>query len=51
MYCVEGSVELYLPDLSQSIVLRPGDRIELPRGTRHAAIVGPNGARCLESAL
>ena len=51
IYCVDGSLELILPDINQSVLLRPGDRIELPSGVRHATIVGPNGARCLESAL
>ena len=49
LYCIEGSLELLLPDINQSIVLRPGDRVELPRGVRHAAMTGPRGARCLES--
>jgi len=48
MYCVEGSLELVLPEINQSIILRPGDRVELPRGVRHAAMTGPRGARCLE---
>ena len=50
MYCVEGSLELVLPDLNQNVVLRPGDRLELPSGLRHATIIGPCGARCVESA-
>ncbi len=50
LYCVEGSLEVILPDANQSVVLRPGDRMELPRGVRHAAIVGPSGAQCVESA-
>ncbi len=49
LYCVEGSVEVILPDVNQSVVLRPGDRLDLPRGVRHAAIVGPNGVQCVES--
>jgi mannose-6-phosphate isomerase-like protein (cupin superfamily) len=49
LYCVEGSVEVVLPDVNQSVVLRPGDRLDLPRGVRHAAIVGPSGAQCVES--
>ncbi|HEY8760821.1 MAG TPA: hypothetical protein VIP52_07920 [Candidatus Dormibacteraeota bacterium] len=28
--------------------LEPGDRLELPPGTRHAAIVGPGGVTCVE---
>jgi mannose-6-phosphate isomerase-like protein (cupin superfamily) len=49
LYCVEGSIEVVLPDANQSVVLRPGDRMELPRGVRHAAIIGPRGAQCVES--
>ena|SRR5258706_11944155 len=50
MYCVEGSLELVIPDINQSVILRPGDRLELPAGLRHATIIGPRGARCVESA-
>ncbi len=50
MYCVEGTLELFFPDASQSLLLRPGDRVELPRGLRHATIVGSQGAQCLECA-
>ncbi len=49
LYCVEGWLEIILPDMDQSVVLRPGDRIDMPRGVRHAAIIGPRGARCVES--
>ncbi len=49
LYCVEGSLEVILPDVNQSVMLRPGDRMELPRGVRHATIVGPRGAQCVES--
>jgi mannose-6-phosphate isomerase-like protein (cupin superfamily) len=49
LYCVEGSLEVVLPDINQSIVLRPGDRVDLPRGVRHLAIIGPRGAQCVES--
>lgn len=48
LYCVEGSLEVVLPDLNQRVVLRPGDRLELPRNVRHALIVGERGARCVE---
>ncbi|MBX3062892.1 MAG: hypothetical protein U0528_13250 [Anaerolineae bacterium] len=51
LYCVEGVIEVNLPDLGQQIALRPGDRLELPRGIRHGITVGPNGARCLEAAV
>lgn len=48
MCCVEGSLEVLMPDLDQRVLLRPGDRLDIPRGTRHAVIVGPRGARCVE---
>jgi quercetin dioxygenase-like cupin family protein len=51
LYCVEGSIEISLPDLRQTIILKPGDRLELPRGTRHGVTVGLNGARCMEGAI
>ncbi len=51
LYVVEGSVEITLPDNNQRLVLRPGDHIFIPAGTRHGTIVGMNGARCLEAAL
>ena len=49
LYCVEGTLEVVLPDMKQSILLRPGDRVDLPRGVRHESITGPRGAQCLES--
>ena len=50
LYCVAGSVDLFFPDVNQTLALRPGDRVELPLGLRHATIVGPQGAQCLECA-
>jgi len=29
--------------------LRPGDRLDLEPGTRHAATVGPDGVECVEA--
>jgi quercetin dioxygenase-like cupin family protein len=29
--------------------LEPGDRLELPAGTSHDALVGPDGVACLEA--
>ena len=46
-----GSITFGLPDLHRSIALTAGDRLELPAGTRHDAIVGPNGVACLEGHL
>lgn len=48
LFCVEGSLEVILPDLNQRAVLRAGDRLDLPRNVRYALIIGERGARCLE---
>lgn len=44
-----GSVLFGLPDLGTSLALAAGDRLDLPAGTRHDAIVGPSGVTCLEA--
>jgi mannose-6-phosphate isomerase-like protein (cupin superfamily) len=49
LYCVEGSMEVVLPDLNQKVQLRPGDSIDLPRGVRYATRIPATGARCLEA--
>jgi Cupin domain len=46
LYCVAGSITFTLPD--REIGLGPGDRMELPAGTRHGAVAGPNGCTCIE---
>jgi quercetin dioxygenase-like cupin family protein len=45
----EGSIRFGLPDRGESADLAVGDRLDLPAGTRHDAIVGPDGVRCLEA--
>ena len=44
-----GSITFGLPDLGQSHELTVGDRLDLPAGTRHDAVVGPSGVTCLEA--
>ncbi len=46
-----GSIRFGLPDAAQTVELRAGDRLELPAGTRHDALVGPGGVTCLEAHL
>ncbi|HZV52226.1 MAG TPA: AraC family ligand binding domain-containing protein [Candidatus Dormibacteraeota bacterium] len=46
LYCVAGSISFTLPD--RTIHLRPGDRMVLPPGTVHGAVVGPEGVTCIE---
>jgi uncharacterized protein YjlB len=46
-----GSITFGLPDLGGSIALEIGDRLELPAGTSHDAVVGPRGVMCQEAHL
>jgi uncharacterized protein YjlB len=46
-----GSIRFGLPDLAEVVELETGDRLELPAGTRHDAVVGPLGVTCLEAHL
>lgn len=51
MYVVEGTIEVTLPDSNQRIKMRAGDRVEIPAGVRHGAIIGSSGAKCVEAAV
>jgi quercetin dioxygenase-like cupin family protein len=52
IYCVEGSITFTLPELdSRSLLMTPGDRLDLPAGVLHAALVGEQGVVCLEAHL
>jgi quercetin dioxygenase-like cupin family protein len=44
-----GSIRFGLVDRGDAVELAEGDRLELPAGTRHDAIVGPAGVTCLEA--
>ena len=48
LYCVEGSIEVFLPDTRQRYNLTAGDRIDLAKGVRHSITIGLSGATCLE---
>jgi quercetin dioxygenase-like cupin family protein len=52
LYCVSGSIRFTLREDSAAagVDLTPGDRMELPAGTLHGAIVGPQGCHCIEAA-
>lgn len=51
LVCARGWVRFGLPDLGRAVELRAGDRLDLPAGTRHDAIVGDAGVTCLEAHL
>ena len=46
-----GSIAFGLPGRGETVRLAAGDRLELPAGTTHDAIVGPAGVTCLEAHL
>ncbi len=51
MFLIEGQLEISFPDSNQRVKMRAGDRLDIPAGVRHAAIVGAGGAKCVEAAL
>jgi hypothetical protein len=46
-----GSIRFGLPGSGGGHDLAVGDRLELPAGTTHDALVGPHGVSCLEAHL
>ncbi len=49
IYVVRGTITFGLPDAGDKVTLNSGDRLELPAGVKHNAIVGPQGVACLEA--
>src|SRR5512147_600885 len=49
IYVVKGCITFGLPQLGQQILLKAGDRLDLPAGTVHDAVVGSQGVVCLEA--
>jgi quercetin dioxygenase-like cupin family protein len=49
LYCVDGSIAFVLEAQdAKRIDLHEGDRLVLPAGTVHSAVVGPAGCTCIE---
>ena len=48
LYCVEGSITFVLEREGKRVDLSSGDRMVLPLGTVHSAVVGPAGCTCIE---
>jgi quercetin dioxygenase-like cupin family protein len=48
LYCVDGSIVFVLEQEGRRLELKPGDRMVLPVGTVHSAVVGPGGCTCIE---
>lgn len=49
IYVVKGSISFGLPDTGDRILLHTGDRLDLPAGVSHNALVGDEGVVCLEA--
>ena len=47
LFCLRGSITFNTPD--GDVELWEGDRLDLPPGTEHSAIVGPKGVECVEA--
>lgn len=50
LVCEGGSIDFLLGS-GERVGLAPGDRLDLPAGTGHAAAVGPAGVSCSEAHL
>jgi len=48
LYCVEGSIRFELENEGRTLELEAGDRMVLPPGTVHSAVVGNHGCTCIE---
>lgn len=49
IYVVRGSIVFELPREGEQLAMVAGDRLDLPRGMQHSAVVGPQGVVCLEA--
>ena len=45
---LKGSITFYLPTEKNEVVMKKGNRLDLPPGTDHSATVGAEGVTCLE---
>lgn len=49
LYVVRGSITFRFPGGQPPAELTAGDRLDLPAGIEHDAVVGPEGVVCLEA--
>jgi quercetin dioxygenase-like cupin family protein len=50
LYCLHGGIAFRIEPSGPEYELAPGDRLDIPPGTSHSAVVGPKGVTCVESA-
>ena len=46
---VSGGITFNIDDGKRIVVMKPGNRLDLPPRTPHSALVGPDGVVCLEA--
>jgi uncharacterized protein YjlB len=51
LVCERGSIRFGVPEAGGVVELATGDRLELPAGTAHDALVCGQGVNCLEAHL
>ena len=51
LYCARGSIRFVLGEGGREFELSPGDRLDIPPGTAHSAVVGAQGVACVEAPL
>jgi hypothetical protein len=51
LVAVAGSITFHLPELDRDVILKSGDRLDLPAVTAHGGDVGAAGVTCLEAHL
>lgn len=49
IYVLQGSITFILPEQGEQVVLNSGDRLDLPDGMVHEAVVGSQGVICFEA--
>ena len=49
IYVLQGSITFILPDVDEQVTLGNGDRLDLPAGSLHEAVVGQQGVICFEA--
>ena len=49
LVCASGSIRFGLPARAEVVDMAAGDRLDLPAGTVHDALVGADGVTCLEA--
>lgn len=49
LFCAEGGITFRVEPSGEELELSAGDRLDIPPGTTHSAVVGPEGVVCVEA--